>query len=188
MRSWIGVCVFLLLPLMGAETPIKVETRNLVLAVDPGACRWSAQVKGSAMQLNDVHFLPGDDASGWTVTPSVNNNDTSSLGSFVTVTLRGKKADNWISSTRSPPARTTTTFWSAWAVRTIPASLPTSGTWTTLCRAMRGWEAPPRNGSVWEPGLSMRSITTFRGSPIWSLPRLYQWNQWSRTWTQATAS
>ena len=92
MRTAAGICVFLLLPLMGAETPINVETRNLVLAVDPGACRWSAQVKGSAMQLNDVHFLPGDDSSGWTVTSSVNNNDTSGLGSFVTVTLRGKKA------------------------------------------------------------------------------------------------
>ncbi len=43
------------------------------------------------MQLNEVHFLPGDDASGWTVTSSVNNDDSNSFGSFVTVTLRGTK-------------------------------------------------------------------------------------------------
>ena len=43
------------------------------------------------MQVNDVYFLPGDDASGWTVTSSVNNDDSNSFGSFVTVTLRGTK-------------------------------------------------------------------------------------------------
>ena len=43
------------------------------------------------MRLNDVYFLPGDDPSGWKVTSSVNNNDSNKFGSFVTVTLRGKK-------------------------------------------------------------------------------------------------
>ena len=91
MRTTAGICVFMLFPLMGAETPIRVETQNLLVTVDAGACRWSAQVKGSAMQVNDVHFLPGDDPSGWTVTSSVNNNDSNKFGSFVTVTLRGTK-------------------------------------------------------------------------------------------------
>ena len=92
MRATTGICVVLrCLPLNAAETPIKVETQNLALSVDPAACRWSAQVKGSRMRLNDVRFLPGDDPSGWSVTSSVNNNDSSNFGSFVTVTLRGKK-------------------------------------------------------------------------------------------------
>ena len=71
--------------------PITVDTRNLLLAFDVTNCRWSAQVKGTPMQLNEVHFLPGDDASGWTVAGSVNNNDSNNLGSFVTVTLHGTK-------------------------------------------------------------------------------------------------
>ena len=75
----------------GAETPIGVDTQNLLVSVDPAACRWSAEVKGTPMRLNDVHFLPGDDPSGWTVVSTVNRNDTNSLGSFVTVTLRGTK-------------------------------------------------------------------------------------------------
>jgi hypothetical protein len=45
------------------------------------------------MRLNDVHFLPGDDPSGWTVTSSVNNDDSSNVGSFVTVTLHGTKPE-----------------------------------------------------------------------------------------------
>jgi hypothetical protein len=64
---------------------------NLLLRVDVENCRWSAEVKGTPMQVNDVYFLPGDDASGWTVTSSVNNDDSNSFGSFVTVTLRGTK-------------------------------------------------------------------------------------------------
>ena len=88
-----GICGFLalLFPLMGAEKPIRVETRNLVVSVDAAACRWSAQIKGRQMRLNDVYFLPGDDPSGWSVTSFVNSNDTTNLGSFVTITLRGKK-------------------------------------------------------------------------------------------------
>jgi len=93
MRGASGICLVLALCLRlnAAETPIRVETQNLLVTVDAGACRWSAQVKGSAMQVNDVHFLPGDDPSGWTVTSSVNNNDSNKFGSFVTVTLRGTK-------------------------------------------------------------------------------------------------
>ena len=43
------------------------------------------------MRLNDVYFLPDDDPSGWAVVSSVNRDDSSNLGSFVTVTLRGTK-------------------------------------------------------------------------------------------------
>ena len=74
-----------------AGAPLTVDTPNLLLSFDATNCRWSAQVKGTPMQLSDVFFLPGDDASGWTVASSVNNNDSNNLGSFVTVTLRGTK-------------------------------------------------------------------------------------------------
>ena len=84
---------FILLPILPAEAPtaIKIDTKSLLVTVDAAACRWSAEVKGTPMRLNNVHFLPGDDPSGWTVTPSVNNNDSNNLGSFSTVTLRGRK-------------------------------------------------------------------------------------------------
>jgi hypothetical protein len=78
-------------PSHAAAKLIALETDNLKLSVDPANCRWSAQLKGSEMQLNDVHFLPGDDPSGWTVTSSVDRNDSSNLGSFETVTLHGTK-------------------------------------------------------------------------------------------------
>jgi hypothetical protein len=78
-------------PSIQAATPIKVETRNLLVSVDAANCRWSAEVKGTPMQLNDVYFLPGDDPAGWTVTSSVNNDDANKFGAFVTVTLRGTK-------------------------------------------------------------------------------------------------
>ncbi|MGA2186079.1 MAG: hypothetical protein ABSH47_23945 [Bryobacteraceae bacterium] len=90
-------------------TPIAIDTRNLLITVHANTCRWSAEVKGTPMRLNDVHFLPGDDPSGWTVTSSVNNNDSNNLGSFVTVTLRGRSPDNSISSIKSPPAKPGTT-------------------------------------------------------------------------------
>jgi hypothetical protein len=47
-----------------AAEPIKVETGNLLVLVDAANCRWSAAVKGTPMQLNEVHFLPGNDPSG----------------------------------------------------------------------------------------------------------------------------
>jgi len=74
-----------------AATPITVDTQNLMVSVDPATCHWSAEVKGTPMQINDVHFLPGDDGSAWTVTSDVNRNDTNQFGSFVTVTLHGTK-------------------------------------------------------------------------------------------------
>src|SRR5271157_2719574 len=114
MRTTTGICVFItsFLPLNAAVAPIKVETQNLLVSVDPAACRWSAQVKGSAMRLNDVHFLPGDDPSGWVVRSSVNNNDSSTFGSFVTVTLRGSEAPATHGSAWEPGrAIATTTIW-----------------------------------------------------------------------------
>ena len=84
---------FILLPFLPADaaSPITIDTKSLLVTVDAAACRWSAEVKGTPMRLNNVHFLPGDDPSGWAVTPSVNNNDSNNLGSFSTVTLRGRK-------------------------------------------------------------------------------------------------
>jgi hypothetical protein len=75
-----------------AVEPITVDTASLRVLVDAADCRWSAAVKGTPMQLNDVHFLPGDDPSGWAVDTAVVNDDINNLGSFVTVTLHGKKA------------------------------------------------------------------------------------------------
>jgi len=76
---------------VSAAPPIKIETGNLLVLVDAANCRWSAAVKGTPMQLNDVHFLPGNDPSGWKVASSVNRDDTNVFGSFVTVTLHGTK-------------------------------------------------------------------------------------------------
>jgi hypothetical protein len=75
----------------GAAAPIQVDTRNLLVQVDADNARWSARVKDSPMQMNDVYFLPGDDASGWTISSAVNHNDTNLYGAFVTVTLHGTK-------------------------------------------------------------------------------------------------
>jgi hypothetical protein len=75
-----------------AATPIVIDTQKLRVTVDPAACRWSASVKNTPMQINNVYFLPGDDPAGWTVTSAVNNNEASKFGAFSTVTLRGKKA------------------------------------------------------------------------------------------------
>src|ERR1039457_2542461 len=74
-----------------AAVGLVYETKNLMLIVDTENARWGAQVKGTPMLMNGVHFLPGDDASGWTITSSVNNNDTNLYGSFLTVTLHGTK-------------------------------------------------------------------------------------------------
>ena len=94
MRNTTGVRAFLLplFVIVGAAAPITVDTKSLLVSVDAATCRWSAEVKGTPMRLNHVHFLPGDDPSGWTVVSSVNQDDSNKSGSFVTVTLRGKKA------------------------------------------------------------------------------------------------
>jgi hypothetical protein len=84
------VILFSCLP-MGAAAPIKVDTKSLLVTVDATNCRWSAEVKGTPMRMNDVYVLPGDDPSGWKVTNSVNNADSNNLGTFVTVTLHGTK-------------------------------------------------------------------------------------------------
>jgi hypothetical protein len=78
--------------IVGAAAPITVDTKSLLVSVDAVTCRWSAEVKGTPMRLNNVHFLPGDDPSGWTVVSSVNQDDSNKSGSFVMVTLRDKKA------------------------------------------------------------------------------------------------
>jgi hypothetical protein len=78
-------------PLSMGAAPISIETANLKVSVEPTNCHWSAAVKGTPMQLNEVYFIPGDNASGWTVASSVNNHDTNQFGSFVTVTLHGTK-------------------------------------------------------------------------------------------------
>lgn len=70
---------------------IKIDTQNLSVSVDPTAGRWSAQVKGTPMQLNDVHFLPHGDATGWKMSGAVNKTDDNKFGPFVTVTLHGTK-------------------------------------------------------------------------------------------------
>jgi hypothetical protein len=74
-----------------SQTPIQVDNNNLLVSVDAAKCRWSLKVKGTEMQFNDVFFLPGDDPSGWNVVSSINKDDSNRLGSFVTVTLKGKK-------------------------------------------------------------------------------------------------
>jgi hypothetical protein len=99
MKNTTGIRVFpslfliLICPgaLAGAEALITVDTQNLLLSVDPTTCRWSAEVKGTPMRLNDVYFLPDNDPSGWKVASSVDKDDANNLGSFVTVTLRGTK-------------------------------------------------------------------------------------------------
>jgi hypothetical protein len=74
-----------------AAPPITLDTKNLLLQVDAENARWSAQVKGTPMQINDVHFLPGDDASGWAITSHILD-ESNNLGAFVTVELHGTKA------------------------------------------------------------------------------------------------
>jgi hypothetical protein len=54
------------LPLVAAP-PITVAMRNFRVAVNDATCRWWVYVKGIPMRMNDVHFLPGDDPSGWSM-------------------------------------------------------------------------------------------------------------------------
>jgi len=74
-----------------AAEPVQIDTHRLSVTVDPARCRWSARAKASMMALNNVHFLPNDDPSGWTVVSSINKDDQKKFGSFVTVALRGSK-------------------------------------------------------------------------------------------------
>ena len=95
----IGIIFFFLVTLVSfsqtsdqaPQSPIKIDTKNLVVYVDAAKCRWSAEVKGTAMKMNDVYFLPGDNASGWKIASAVNDNDTGNLGAYTTLTLHGTK-------------------------------------------------------------------------------------------------
>jgi hypothetical protein len=78
-------------PASTTQKILTADTKNLLVTVDALNCRWSAAVKGTEMQLNNVYFLPNDDPSGWAVTASVNKNDSSNLGSFITLILHGTK-------------------------------------------------------------------------------------------------
>jgi hypothetical protein len=90
--NFFAATIFLQFLPANAAAPIKIDTGNLLVTVDAAACRWSAEVKGTPMRLNDVYFLPGDDPSGWKVTSSVNHADSNPFGSFDTVTLHGTKS------------------------------------------------------------------------------------------------
>ena len=90
--NFFAATIFLQFLPANAAAPIKIDTGNLLVTVDATACRWSAEVKGTPMRLNDVYFLPGDDPSGWKVTSSVNHADSNPFGSFDTVTLHGTKS------------------------------------------------------------------------------------------------
>ena len=79
--GWFTAIILLQCLAASAATPITIDTRRLLVTVDAATCRWSAEVKGTPMRLNDVHFLPGADPTGWRVTSSVNNEDSNSLGS-----------------------------------------------------------------------------------------------------------
>jgi hypothetical protein len=81
----------LAMPQEHSGTSTSIATQALEVSVDTVACRWSARVKGSAMQMNQVYFLPNDDPSGWKVVSSVLHDDVNKFGSFVTVRLRGSK-------------------------------------------------------------------------------------------------
>lgn len=74
-----------------SKPPLVINTKYLQLSADVNNCRWSLKVKGTEMAINDAHFLPNDDPYGWKITSSVNQNDTTNLGSYITVTLRGTK-------------------------------------------------------------------------------------------------
>ena len=102
------------------------------------------------MRLNDVHFLPGDDPSGWTVASSVNEDDTNNLGSFVTVTLRGTKPGQLDFEYQISVSKTGNDILVSLGRSNNTGKAVDMATWTTLCRAMRGWEAPPTDGSAWE--------------------------------------
>jgi len=70
---------------------LTVEQQQLLIQVDLKNALWSAHLKGTEVRLNNVSFLRGDDAAGWTITHEVNDDDSNALGTFVTVTLRGTK-------------------------------------------------------------------------------------------------
>ena len=78
-------------PDQSVQNPIRIETKNIAVYVDAATCRWSMEIKGTEMKMNNIYFLPGDESSGWKVVSSVNNNDSNNLGSFISVSLHGTK-------------------------------------------------------------------------------------------------
>ena len=95
----ISIVIFFLSSLMSfgqkpdrlTKKPIVIDTKNLLVSVDASSCRWSVEVKGTGMLMNDIHFLPNDDFQGWKVVSSTNKDDSSNFGLFITVTLHGTK-------------------------------------------------------------------------------------------------
>ena len=88
----IGGCVFLAacaVVTSAAPMTLTLDEQQIVVKVDTENCRWSAELKGTQLRLNNVHFLEGDNPLGWAVTAKVNRHDEGPLGSFETVTLHG---------------------------------------------------------------------------------------------------
>ena len=92
-------CCFLLFLILasirtGGTAAVEVltlEQQQLLVRIAVDEARWSARLKGTEVELNDVSFLPSSDVSNWEITHEVNSDDSNSLGSFVTVTLHGTK-------------------------------------------------------------------------------------------------
>ncbi len=92
--AYFGTTVLLMcwMPLLcaaAAPETIALEGERIAVKVDVKNCRWSAELKGTDVKLNKVHFLGDDNPAGWTVTATVNRNDVNPLGAFETVTLHG---------------------------------------------------------------------------------------------------
>jgi hypothetical protein len=69
---------------------ITLDEQNIVVKIDTPNGRWSAELKGNDVKIDDICFLEGDNPNGWKITATVNRNDTSTLGNFETVTLHGR--------------------------------------------------------------------------------------------------
>ena len=83
-----------------------LEGERVRVDVDVAVCRWSAQLKGSQMTLRNVHFLPGDNTTGWFVKASTVHDEANPLGGFKALTLHGTKSGQldfnyhiWVSKT-----------------------------------------------------------------------------------------
>ncbi len=95
MSCRLSVILFLVAFLSG-RTPasaemLTIDQQRLLVQVDVQNARWSARLKGTEVRLSGISFLPGDDATGWSITHEVSDDDSNSLGSFVTITLHGNK-------------------------------------------------------------------------------------------------
>jgi hypothetical protein len=70
---------------------ITLDGQKVKVRVDTKTCRWSAELKGTDVKLKDIHFLDGDNPSGWKITATLNRKDEGVLGNFETVILHGTK-------------------------------------------------------------------------------------------------